>query len=176
MKITLFFGSLIALSLVMLAVFGVFEADDKIANEEGVPFGEIGVSGNNAVVTLPPTSNKLAIKLDSGQIASVNDFRRFPRVSGVGKDLYHLQGLPGDPDAPVGFFFNDRNDSFSIGIEALPLNENRTAVSEAFRIMLGVSEKELCLMNIYVGVPYGLSPEMAGKNLGLSFCPGAVSL
>jgi hypothetical protein len=66
--------------------------------------------------------------------------------------------------------------SIAIALVKEPLSEARLAAESRLRDLLRLSDEEMCKLQVTVGVPYSTAQLFAGKNLGLSFCPGATEL
>lgn len=88
-----------------------------------------------------------------------------------------------DGTCPAGFPTNDFNvsyseqtHSFNITLLKEPLAVIRTKAENFFLTALGITEAQACTADYYVGVSYYVNPVYSGKNLGFSFCPGAVPL
>lgn len=67
----------------------------------------------------------------------------------------------------IQYFSRDK--AFNITLLDFNLLKSRVAAQEKLLQLLGVSEEDLCKLNIYVGVPFNVSEDLAGQNLGLSF-------
>lgn len=65
---------------------------------------------------------------------------------------------------------------FTIALEREPLGETRIAAENFLLSTLGISKNQLCNLNYYIGTDVHTNSFYAGKNLGFSFCPGAVVL
>lgn len=167
--------ALISALLMLIVVTFLWNSSDENIELEEKPYERVDITNNNQLVSTT-FDDKLIVYTLEGNPVRINDFTRFDGVRIVGEGFYHLQGLPGDKDAPVGIMFNSNNDSFSIAIEAEPVNNNHKVVSDAFRLMMGASDEELCELNVLVGVSHDLNPVLSGKNLGLSFCNPNTSL
>lgn len=66
--------------------------------------------------------------------------------------------------------------SFNIGLFKEPLKETRAAAEQEFLAKLKISEGEACRLKYVVVTPFWVSQFYGGRNLGFSFCPGAVQL
>ena len=130
---------------------------------------------NGATSTVASSTHYITLKLASSTI-TMRDPRQLPETQAVGSGNYQLTSLANTSSKPFGVVFNENNGSFAIGLEKEPLAAARSAAEEYLRTTLGVSDAELCNMNIYVGTTYRINQFYAGKNLGLSFCPGSTPL
>ncbi|MCI0532637.1 hypothetical protein L0Y49_00275 [bacterium] len=60
---------------------------------------------------------------------------------------------------------------FSIVIEDPDIQKSREEAEARLLLELNIEKLEACKLTVDVAVPVGLSPEHAGVNYGLSFCP-----
>lgn len=79
-----------------------------------------------------------------------------------------------NPDYDTLFY--PETNTFDMMLYAFPLEETRKRAGKYLAETLGVSEQELCQLKIFVGVSPSTSSSLAGKNLGLSSCPGNTDL
>jgi hypothetical protein len=79
-----------------------------------------------------------------------------------------------EKDYMIEYFTKDK--VFNITLLGSDLSGARMAAESKLLQLLSVSNEDACKLKTYVGAPYGLSQELAGSNLGLSFCPGSVDL
>lgn len=66
--------------------------------------------------------------------------------------------------------------SFNILLFERPFDEARRSAEAEFIARLDVSEDEACRLDVFVVVPPYIDEPLSGRNLGLSFCPGAEPL
>lgn len=66
--------------------------------------------------------------------------------------------------------------SFNISLFKEPLKEVRKRAEEEFLAILGITEGEACHLKYELGTTYWVNEFYGGKNLGFSFCPGAIGL
>lgn len=72
--------------------------------------------------------------------------------------------------------YNSNNNFFGVTLLEEPIGEARLQ-AEAYLIrLLDIPAPDACRLNYTVGVSASLNPIYSGKNLGFSFCPGAVKL
>lgn len=74
----------------------------------------------------------------------------------------------------IQYFTKDK--VFNITLLGANLLESRVAAQNKLLEILDITQEDACKIKTYTGAPFGLSQEMAGTNLGLSFCPGSVDL
>lgn len=66
--------------------------------------------------------------------------------------------------------------SFSISLFKEPLKEMREKAEKEFLARLGITEGEACHLKYSLSTTYWVNQFYGGKNLGFSFCPGAIGL
>jgi len=109
----------------------------------------------------------------------VADFKKDPetKVSASGS-LYYLSGglTPSPTKTPYSIFYVEADKSFHITLLQEPLRGTRAQAEQVLLKKLGVTEQQVCSLVVYVGVPGPVNQFYGGKELGLSFCPGAEAL
>jgi uncharacterized membrane protein YdfJ with MMPL/SSD domain len=149
-------------------------------------------SGNNntqtTTVTTQPTGqgstkssgSGMTVQSLTGQNIQVNDFLHDPATQKdpSNANSYYLSGLftLSNKNPPYSIEYVTSNQSFTIGLWTEPLKQTRQAAEQDLMSKLGITQQEMCQLRYYVSVPYSISPIYEGKNLGFSFCPGAVNL
>lgn len=115
----------------------------------------------------------------SGSI-SVKDFKSDPdtKVDTNNKGHYYLSGGldPTAEDAPFSILYVDSDQSFNITLLKEPLGDYRKLAEQELMAKLGTSMEEMCGLRYWVSVPTWVNKTYSTKNLGFSFCPGAVQL
>lgn len=86
---------------------------------------------------------------------------------------YNQDYTPVDPAYGIVY---GTDGSLSIGIFAEPLGASRLKAEARLRQLLSLSDAQLCSLTVQVSVPASVNETLAGRNLGLSFCPGAAPL
>lgn len=109
----------------------------------------------------------LSIHTNSGEI-KVKDFTIQPKDET--KDSITAEKNAG---FNIAYFKNDQ--SFLITLEAEPLKQNRQLAEQELLKMLQIDEQSACRLKVSLVVPYEISPDLSGKDYGLSFCPNGVS-
>jgi hypothetical protein len=79
------------------------------------------------------------------------------------------------PGGNFSIQYNAKADAFNITIGE-PLMQSRHAVEQFLMKTLGITRGEICRLKYSVGTTSGEDYLFAGKELGFSFCPGAVVL
>lgn len=122
----------------------------------------------------------LAVAGQNGSAVVVHDFTKDPQTKADPNNAGQYY-LTGDTDVvagvtPYSIFFVEANQSFNITLLKEPIKDIRIQAETELMQRLNITEAQACSLNYYVSVPAQVSEFYAGKNLGLSFCPGAVVL
>lgn len=143
-------------------------------------------SGQNVTTVLPvPVATTSATSANSGAIQKI-DFLSDPTTikDPINPGYYYLgyhvnEGIP-DPTAtenpPYIIMYISATNYFNIGLFQEPIGPIRAAAEQYLLTRLGISQAEMCQLDYMVSVPDRVNSQFAGKNLGFSFCPGAVLL
>ena len=136
-----------------------------------------------ATSTTSSSQGALTVTARDGGTVSVNDFKNDPTVVAApsgNQGYYYLTGWldPKHPARtyPYSIFYVDADQSFNITLQQEPIKQTRQQAEQELLQRLGIGQQGACRLNYWVGVPYGVNPIYSGKNLGFSFCPGAVQL
>jgi hypothetical protein len=78
------------------------------------------------------------------------------------------------PDYQTEYFAETKE--FRILLFRFPLQDTRARAQKYFLQKLNVTEAEACLLRVTVMVTPDVSQSLAGKDLGMSFCPGNTDL
>jgi len=91
---------------------------------------------------------------------------------------YYIAGefSPASNNPAYSIVYKEKDQAFTIGLWREPLSQTRTHAEEEFLRVLGISKEAACRLRYVISAPYEISPFYSGKNLGFSFCPGAVEL
>lgn len=117
----------------------------------------------------------MSVPTQTGATIVTNDFvhntMTLPDPSNAGN--YYLTGT-----STQGFSIGYRTPAqfFTIALEREPIGQMRIAAENFLLSTLGVSQSQLCSLNYYIGTDVHTNSFYAGRNLGFSFCPGAVPL
>ena len=92
--------------------------------------------------------------------------------------LYFVSGGidPTETGAAYSIIYSDRDQQFTVTLLKEPIGETRITAEQELMQRLDMSEDVMCRMKYWVGVPYSYNEFYAGRNLGFSFCPGAVQI
>jgi hypothetical protein len=142
----------------------------------GRPIINPGVSGTPS----KPPENTIVVATREGTL-SVRDFTKDDGVWTSADQTYMV--VKGTESATssaenvkyeIVFFPTDK--SFVVTLLAEPLGDIRREVVNELLTKLGLSFENLCALAMDVSVPRGVNDFYLGQSLGLSGCPGAVSL
>ena len=106
----------------------------------------------------------------------VTDITKLPEVLDIGDGMYSLNGTRSNAQANFSLVYSNIDNSYSIAILAEPVDLNRIEASKYFLELLQTDEVTACTLNVYVGTVAAVNENLSGKNLGLSFCPGSMTL
>lgn len=151
----------------------------------GVGVHEKFVSLDEVVSDTPVTTSTQPVAVDAmvefvvSNEMSVwfNDPRTFLASTDLGAGMFALTPVDVEHLTTYSVVFSENNNSFAVGLLVEPIAQARRDAELYLQSMLGVEQRELlCLLDVYVGVPYTVNEFYSGQNLGLSFCPGSVQL
>lgn len=110
----------------------------------------------------------------SGEGVLVND----PVMVGVERapGVYEISGNEIGIDVPFTIVYFRGYDFYQISLEQEPIGETRRAAEDRLLQQLGISTEEACRLDISVRTRLEVNYVYAGTELGLSFCPGSVTL
>jgi hypothetical protein len=87
--------------------------------------------------------------------------------------LGKAEGLKG---TEYEIFYFKEDGSITVSLLTEPLHTIRLLAEKELLESLGVSEETLCSFDVWVSVPREVSEIYSGRNLGLSFCEGSITL
>jgi len=138
---------------------------------------------NTTVVTTGGTTvleKELTVSTLDGNTLQVNDFKKnnLTVEDTNNKDHFYLSGGldPVKDNAAYSILYVEFDQSFNVAILQEPLGEVRKRAEQELIKLLGVSQTDLCRLRYIVSTPNWVNEIYSGKNLGFSFCPGAVQL
>lgn len=136
-------------------------------NPFGLPVGSVPVSTTTA-------NGLLNLKLQDGTIASVPDFTKVNQPTTANAENGYQ--IVGSNTGDFHITYYPQNWGILVSLYAEPLGSVRIAAENALRTSLGLSDSQLCKLTIDVRTSADVSDTYSGRNLGLSFCPGATTL
>jgi len=192
-KLVLWIG-IVFFGTIVVGVVWYLMSPSTVVTQQSPSTATLPISGS---ASFPVTSSgsdteapvsKMDLTLQDGTSVIVNDFIHnkitLPDIANAG--WYMLAGNLGyclsdqqkcqaASAADYTVSYNSAQQSFLITL-AEPIGQARLSM-EAFMIKtLGLTEQQLCNINYLVSVTRYVNTQYAGKNLGFSFCPGAVKL
>jgi hypothetical protein len=159
-------------AIVILTLLVVFTTLYNYQKNEGTVVIPLPVATSTSPVS---ANNIIEVNTPVGLVA-IADIRALPETKDVGGGMYHIDGTQVNPDAGFAILYSTRDNSFSIAIEKKPISTYRDKASQYFLELFHVSELDACKLKVLVGVPAEVDQNLAGQNLGLSFCPDSVKL
>jgi cytoskeletal protein RodZ len=160
---------LIAVALLGFVVFTLTMKKPATVTNTPNPFGTSGtVSANESTATLK-----------NGSTVTIPDPTKIPQPEGyVPSQGYQVAGS--DTGNFQVLYFSAKNggtEEFLISILSEPIGANRLAAEKELQQKTGLTNDQMCqLSDVEVYVDSGVNDSYAGRNLGLSFCPGATKL
>jgi hypothetical protein len=146
------------------------------------PFGggsEI-VGGATSTATSTGTTipaGKMIITGENGKSIMINDVRiGITPKRGTASLYYELTGEYVATSTRYSIIYTDNDEGFTIALFQEPLGVVRKEAEVKLLGLLGITENDACNLKYDLGVPYSVSEQYSGKNLGFSFCPNAVLL
>lgn len=129
--------------------------------------------------TLP--SSDVPIKLLDGRTVLVPDFREITQPEGHVPEQGYQVAIAGKERYTITYYPEDKTQGLApyvlVSLLAEPLGEVRRDAENELRLILNISDADICaLPDIQVWTSRSVNEFFAGKDLGLSFCPGAVTL
>ena len=195
-KISLAIGIVILIVIGFFVVRGMFSTPAITTNpNQNNPFGSNTNSSNTGTSTgvsnspVPSNGATMQVALRSGGSVVVSDFIHNGETAAdiENSGRYFLAGSLGyciaNVGCPSGFASTDfqiiytaSDQSFHIGLLNEPLKNARLEAEQFLQTRLGISQAQMCNLYYYVETTAAISPIYDNKNLGFSFCPGAVQL
>lgn len=124
-----------------------------------------------------PSAGKISITGQNNQIIEVRNFKDDVDVTNWYDPQVFLIADGKNQDSDLfQIFYYDADTSIGVSLLSQPLGDIRLVAEKQLKERLGLSENEICKMKINVSTPSFVSEQYSGQNLGLSFCPDAVTL
>lgn len=139
-------------------------------NPLGLPAGSVPVSTTNP----NGLSGMLNIVLKDGTTASVPDFTKVNQSPTANAESGYR--VAGSNTGDFQILYYPQNSGILISLLSEPIGPVRLAAENALRITLGLSDSQLCTLTIEVRTTLSVNTTYSGRDLGLSFCPGATPL
>lgn len=180
MKRIFFIGSLVIIAVGIGAYFLVPPSNSpnpSSGNQGTGSTASFGSSTGTASSTNPGNSssgNVLELQLRDGSQIAIPDFTKENQPPTANAESGYQ--VAGSNTSDFQILFYPQNSGILISLLAEPLGAVRLAAEDALRAKLGLSDSQLCRLTVDVMTPGDVNFTYAGRNLGLSFCPGAVTL
>lgn len=117
------------------------------------------------------TKNDLKISTNSGEM-EVKNFYNLP----TSKILSKNNDTTLADNTYYNIYYNPQGSYFIILLYDKNLKTSREKAEADLLKLLNINKEDACKLNIRVGVPFSVSEDYAGINLGLSFCNGSIEL
>lgn len=79
-------------------------------------------------------------------------------------------------ETEYNILFDSTSNAFTIALLEEPIGQVRRDAEQFLMADLGITQDQMCQLRAYVGTSYTVNESFTGRNLGFSFCPGAVKL
>ncbi|MES2225180.1 MAG: hypothetical protein V4480_00015 [Patescibacteria group bacterium] len=170
-------------ALGILLVLGVLFALRTSNRNPATPSVGNPFSGSLSSSTAPGTQQGvISLRARDGSAISATDVTAgktpLPASSDTYYDLVH-NGMDtyGNEDDPFAIQYAAKSSSFIVSLQEEPLGKSRLSAETFLRSTLNLTDAQLCELDITVAVTQAVNEQYASMgNLGLSFCPGAVTL
>lgn len=139
-------------------------------NPLGLPAGSVSVPATNP----NESSGMLNLVLQDGTTVPVPDFTKVDQSPTANAESGYR--IAGSNTGDFQILYYPQNSGILISLLSEPLGPVRLAAENALRVTLGLSDSQLCGLTIDVRTTLSISATYSGRDLGLSFCPGATPL
>lgn len=129
-----------------------------------------------AVIELTVKDHSPSIKRVGGGRLPVRNFLADDGVQILADDFVQIFDVVGIGGSLASSYYYTEDGGMIILLTQEPLAVARYTAEEELKERLALSEEELCGLDILVQTNRYVNISYAGINLGLSFCPGSVSL
>lgn len=173
--------SLVVIVAAIAAVYMSAEDTAEPAGGTALPISNPFGLPSRSVVPVPmpdSTERKIILRTLTGQAITAPDPTSGKPSNDIGAYTYYYltsnqQAQKSNAEFDIVY---GTDSSISITLLKEPLGEARLAAELALRKFFPLSNTQLCDLDITVAVPVDVNERYPGANLGLSFCPGAVTL
>ncbi|MDP1689838.1 MAG: hypothetical protein Q8L52_01375 [bacterium] len=101
---------------------------------------------------------------------------RYLLAGNLGRCVSNPQQCQAAQATDFSVYYNNIVQSFIIDLTQEPIGQARLNAGQFMLTTLGLTQGQLCSLNYYLGVTRYVNAQFTGKNLGFSFCPGAIVL
>jgi hypothetical protein len=120
-------------------------------------------------------ANTVLIETATGNV-TINNPLQVATVFSMSDGLYNLLPLETYTSRTFNVIYNENNQSFAVALLKEPLVEARYDAQQYMMQTLGVDAQDLCKLNAYVGVSFGVNELYSGLPLGFPGCQGSLPL
>jgi len=182
-KKNIIIGSALLVLILVILFMSITGGKNVVVQEESVLFprtDDTDIQKN--MVTAWNGNNEqgvVKISLENGGVVRARDFLQDEdtfELSDDGIYLFSSSRKKGKIGDSYNTYYDDLDGSIIVSLRSVPLSTSRFLAEISLKQDTGLSEADLCEANILVNTPLEVSPEYSGRNLGLSFCKGSVSL
>ncbi|MDR3548885.1 MAG: hypothetical protein P4M11_11595 [Candidatus Pacebacteria bacterium] len=140
------------------------------------PFGPVSNSNpsESTSTSAGSSGSTIPVTLKSGTKVVVPNFTKQNQPSTANATSGYQVAGTNTSDFQI-LYYPDQS-YFIVSLFTEPLGATRLAAESALRTTLGLSNSQLCQLNIQVETTSDVSDVYSGHDLGLSFCSGAVQL
>ena len=124
-------------------------------------------------------STSLKLELTDGSIVSVPNFTETEQPDWAGESAGYQVAGDASGSYLITYIPADEFGSqaqFLVALLAEPLGASRLAAEAELKASLSLSEGEICMLDAQVWTNDSVNATYAGRDLGLTFCPGATPL
>ena len=168
-------GALILIAVAMFLIWGPGVTPTETpggnnGNPFGTPSGNVTPGGTTGQVTVLQTYD--------GETVAVPDITEGKQSFVVGANTYYALTNNQDTQGPAAKYdiIYGTDSSITVGLFKEPLGASRLEAEAELSRLLGLPNETLCTLDVTVAVPIRVNEFYSARNLGLSFCPGAVTL
>lgn len=168
-KIFIIAGGVLGLTFIIILVYFAFiykpEPQTPAANNSSS-----GPVKEKPAATVP-SGVTITLKTDSGDVI-VNNF--ISKAQKIIESYVYLKQTPG-----YSISYSTETSDFLIDLYGYDISQNenyRNSAETDIKKLLGVSNEDLCKLNIHTEVPPSYNSDLAGKDYGISFCSKGLKL
>lgn len=163
----------VVLGVIAFFIFRPTMQDTPEQSQSGDPFQ----TGQSVPVTQTQPARQIPLNSTQGTVM-VPSFIEDAPVLQLDSASYHYVTYNEDymPVDPAYGIVYGSDGSLSVGVFLEPLGASRLKAETKLRQMTSLTDAQLCSLNVQVSVPSSVNETLSGRNLGLSFCPGATPL
>lgn len=169
-------GAIAIVGLFVLAYTLAGSKTSPVSTTQNVPAGEQSQN-------LPPgstnlnTTGSVVEPIVAGTTVQAADFLSDPAVvKDANNPGYYSVGYQAVDNPPYAITYISDTNYFNIALLQEPIGPVRKDAEQYLMAHLGITAEKMCQLDYMVSVPEWVNSQFAGKSLGFSFCPGAVTL